>query len=111
MKNKFKILSILIFALTSSLFAQIIPNSYTLTSNSLKKAFSDPSPSGNGVEYIEFMGSDVWIATSVGLSKSTDGGDTWTNYKFGDEGISALGINNDTVWVATWHPIEVAGLC
>ena len=49
------------------------------------------------------MGTDVWIGTSVGLSKSTDEGETWENYKFGEEGISALGIKNDTVWVGTWH--------
>lgn len=96
-----------LFAL--SLFGQNIPASYSLESGGLNKIYSDPSPSGNSVEYIEFMGDDIWIATSVGLSKSEDNGNTWTNYKFGDEGVSALGINNDTVWIATWHPIEADG--
>jgi photosystem II stability/assembly factor-like uncharacterized protein len=94
---------------TLLLFGQIIPTSYSIETNGLSKIYSDPSPSGNSVEYIEFMGDDVWIATSVGLSKSEDGGNTWVNYKFGDEGVSALGIKNDTVWIATWHPIEADG--
>ncbi|MFZ1289439.1 MAG: hypothetical protein WAR79_05085 [Melioribacteraceae bacterium] len=72
----------------------------------MNKILTDTTPSGNAVEYIEFMGTDVWIATTIGLGKSTDGGESWTNYKFGEEGISALAINNDTVWVATWHPLE-----
>ena len=97
---------ILISFIVSISFGQKIPNSYSLEKKSLNKIQSDPNPSGNAVEYIEFMGNDVWIATSTGLSKSTDNGDTWTNYKFGEEGISALGINNDTVWVATWHVLE-----
>lgn len=102
---------ILLFLILTSyvLIAQKIPVSYELNSKGLNKIYSDPTPSGNSVEYIEFMGDDVWIATSVGLSKSEDGGDTWTNYKFGDEGVSALGIKNDTVWIATWHPIEADG--
>lgn len=101
-----KLLITLILSFSSnSIFSQIIPNYFTLDKNELSKAL-DSTPSGNAVEYIEFMDDDVWIATSVGLSKSTDGGENWTNYKFGDEGISALGINKDTVWVATWHPLE-----
>jgi hypothetical protein len=70
---------------------------------------ADITPAGNAVEYIEFMDDDIWIATTIGVSKSVDGGESWTNYEFGEEGISALGINNDTVWVATWHPIESDG--
>jgi len=98
---------LILFALFAvQLFAQKIPNVFTLESKKLNKISLDSTPSGNAVEYIDFMEDDVWIATSVGLSKSSDAGETWTNYKFGDEGISALGINNDTVWVATWHPLE-----
>ncbi|MCB0743586.1 MAG: hypothetical protein KDC67_06760 [Ignavibacteriae bacterium] len=99
-------LSILLGLVSTNLFGQAIPNSIYLERNKLNKIAEDATPSGNAVEYIEFMGTDVWIATSIGLSKSTDAGETWTNYKFGDEGISALGINRDTVWVATWHPLE-----
>jgi photosystem II stability/assembly factor-like uncharacterized protein len=106
MHNLLKILPILVMILYSQSYSQKIPTSITLKNNKLNKVYSDPTPSGNAVEYIKFMNNDVWIATSIGLSKSTDNGETWTNYKFGDEGISALGINNDTVWVATWHPLE-----
>ena len=100
----------LIFILLQvSLTAQKIPTSFDLKNDGLNKIAVDPNPSGNGVEYIEFMGNDIWIATSVGVSKSTDEGETWTNYEFGDEGVSALGIKNDTVWIATWHPLDVDG--
>ena len=108
MRILIKILLLYIFT-ANSIFGQKIPANFTLESNGLSKINSDPSPSGNSVEYIEFMGDDIWIATSVGLSKSEDNGNTWTNYKFEDEGVSALGIKNDTVWIATWHPIEADG--
>ncbi len=100
--------SILIFLtifLVNSL-AQKLPNTFSIEQNNLSKILADPTPSGNAVEYIEFMGTDIWVATTLGLSKSTDGGESWTNYKFGEEGISALAINKDTIWCATWHPLE-----
>lgn len=108
MKRIFSILVLIIILVTQN-FPQKLPTSIHLYNKVLKKVSADPNPSGNSVEYIEFMGDDVWIATSIGLSKSTDNGETWSNYKFGDEGISALGINNDTVWVATWHSIDSGG--
>lgn len=99
----------LLFITSAALFSQKIPVDYKLNLNSLSKINSDPAPSGNSVEYIDFMGDDVWIATSTGLSKTSDGGETWTNFKFDEEGISALAIKNDTVWIATWHAIESDG--
>lgn len=89
-----------------SLLAQKLPNKFTLDKLNMAKILADPTPSGNAVEYIDFMGNDIWVATTLGLGKSTDGGESWTNYKFGEEGISALAINNDTIWCATWHPLE-----
>lgn len=105
-----KIFFITIFLLLNFLInAQKVPSTFSFDRNELRKVTADLSPSGNAVEYINFMDDDVWVGTSIGLSKSTDGGNTWENYEFGDEGISALGIKNDTVWVATWHPIESNG--
>ena len=107
MKKIILILSGILF-LSNGLQAQKIPTSIELYSNGLKK-IDDRTPAGNAVEYIEFMGDDIWIATTVGVSMSEDGGLTWTNHNFGDEGISALGIKNDTVWVATWHSEDFNG--
>ncbi len=102
MIKKFSLLFILL--ISSLLIAQSIPNNFTLTKNkSRSKILSDSAPIGNSVEFIKFMGTDVWIGTSIGLSKSSDGGETWENYTFDDDGISALGIKNDTIWAATWH--------
>ncbi|PID58696.1 MAG: hypothetical protein CR986_07480 [Ignavibacteriae bacterium] len=105
MKKYFKIILSLTFL--ANIYAQELPVSYKLgETQSLNKIAVDKTPVGNSVEYIEFMGDDVWIATSVGVSKTMDGGKTWSNYKFGNEGISALAIKNDTVWVATWHLLK-----
>lgn len=109
MKKFLKISLVSILLIFSENKAQIIPNYYHLNDNKLSKTASEPTPSGNAVEYIEFMGDDIWVATTVGVSKSTNNGETWENYEFGEEGISALGINNDTIWVATWHAIESDG--
>ena len=86
----------------SILFAQKLTFSFKLNENSLKKN-NDLNPAGNSIEFIDFMGDTVWVATTIGVSKTGDNGTTWFNYEFGDEGISALAINNDTIWVATWH--------
>ena len=105
MKKIFLIFSIII---QSVLSAQSFPNMFNLESGNLKK-INDKNPSGNSVEYIDFLGDTVLIATSVGLSKTSDSGITWFNHNFGDEGISALSINKDTIWVATWHNKVING--
>ncbi len=102
MNNSYKIFFGILFV-SVTLLGQQIPNMISLNKSNLQKVNSDPTPSGNSVEHIDFMGSDVWIATSVGLSKSSDGGENWENYSFDNDGISALGINKDTIWVGTWH--------
>jgi len=102
------ILFVIIIVFDNSI-AQNLPTTYNLEKNGLLKILEDPTPGGNGVEYIEFMGEDIWIATSSGVSKSKDNGNSWTNYIFDDNGVSALGIKNDTVWIATWFPKEIDG--
>ncbi len=101
-----RIFFIILISSQSFLLAQSLPFSFELNTNGLNK-INDQTPDGNSVEYIDFMNDTVWIATTVGISKSGDEGETWENYKFGDEGISALGINNDTIWVATWHSEDI----
>ena len=100
-----KIISVLFLFGYFTLFAQKIPFSYSLGFNNLAKT-SDKSPNSNTIEYIEFDKDTIWLGTSNGLSKSTDSGNTWKNISFGEEGISALSINNDTVWCATWHAMN-----
>ncbi len=105
MKKIFLIFSIII---QSFLSAQSLPYKFSLSNSKLEKN-NALSPAGNSVEYIDFMQDTVWIATTVGVSKTGDNGKNWFNYEFGDEGISALSIHNDTVWVATWHNQVING--
>lgn len=100
-----KILKILIVVFSVPLFAQQIPCNFRLDKKPLNK-LADNTPKSNSIEYIKIDKDTVWVGTGGGLSKSTDFGETWQTFEFGDEGISALAINNDTVWVATWHPFE-----
>jgi hypothetical protein len=67
----------------------------------------------NEVEKILIVKDTIWLATSKGLSKSEDYGQTWINYyrheSFGEEGISAIAYHNGTIWAATWHLEDAAG--
>ncbi len=66
----------------------------------------------NTIEKILVNNNLILLATSKGLSKSQDYGDSWINYGsavFKDEGVSAVGYNNGIIWAATWHPQNVSG--
>ncbi len=88
------------------LFAQSVPTSFDLSGRRLGK-LNDSTPASNTIEEILITNNTIWLATSRGLSKSTDNGGTWTNYynddNFGSESVSTVKSNNGTVWAATWH--------
>lgn len=96
----------LLFLLISSTNAQHIPYDFKIGNNSLMKS-DDITPVSNTIEKILVIDNTIWLATSLGLSKSTDNGETWINYyqkePFGEESVSAVGYNNGVVWAATWH--------
>jgi len=104
MKKIFSAFIVLMPMLSS--FAQTIPLEYSLGKNRLSKT-SDQTPASNTIEKILIQDNIIWLATGEGLSKSTDNGDSWTNYfnteKFGTESISAIGYSAGTIWAATWH--------
>jgi hypothetical protein len=49
----------------------------------------------------------IWFGTEKGLSFTFDGGMTWTNFSgysaFNNNGISAIAIKNNTIWVAAYY--------
>ncbi len=72
--------------------------------------FSD-LPAGNIVTNICICNDTVWIGTSKGLSRTTDGGKTWRNYyktpEFGESKISAIACRNGIIWVALARTVKI----
>lgn len=62
-------------------------------------------PAGNSVVEIIWDGKNLWVATSSGLSRTSDGGTTWENFHVTDglnsEEISAMAGKDSLLWVAT----------
>lgn len=103
LRKAFILLSIIFI---SHNYSQELPSNFRIESQSLSK-ISDSTPASNSIERILIQGNTIWLATSDGLSKSTDNGENWTNYyktqPFGDENVSAIGYDNGKIWAATWH--------
>jgi len=100
------LLTYLLVILTFNLFAQQKPTEFNLE----KK--NSNSPNGvtqysNTIEKILVQDNNIWLATSKGLSKSSDNGLSWTNFynieEFGTENISSVGYGNGAIWASTWH--------
>lgn len=110
MKKLLVVFFLELFAVIS--LAQKLPKDYKF-SNTNSQDNLDNLPASNSIEKILFVGDTIWLATSKGLSKSTDYGVTWTNYfkhkDFGEDGISTIGYDNGTIWAATWHMDNFAG--
>ena len=107
--KKFLILSLILLPAVS-LLAQSLPVTYKLEdySKTAKLAkTSDLTPTNNTIEYILTIGDTVLLATSDGVSKSTDNGNSWTTFSDfkpnSQDGISAIGYDHGTIWVGTWH--------
>ena len=86
--------------------AQKLPTYFDFPNNRLQKT-SDFTPTGNSSERIWVDGNTIWLGTGYGLSRSTDNGDSWTNYyktdAFGEESVYAVKTNNGVVWAGKWH--------
>lgn len=88
--------------LCGTLFAQRLPKSFASDA-----AAGEITPKGNTVEKVLLVNDTIWIATSKGLSKSTDRGSSWINYygtpPFGTESVSAVAYGNGIIAASTWH--------
>jgi len=102
--NKYKIYAALLFALCFSISvnAQRLPKSFNIENSA-----GDVSPKGNTVEKVLIVGDTLWVATSKGLSKSTDNGNSWINFygtdAFGNESVSAIAYGSGMLCASTWH--------
>lgn len=111
-----KKLLIIIFLSCGVIFPQFKQLNYRLQEEikSLSK-ISDDTPASNTINDILIVGDTVWIATSRGLSKSTDQGLNWTNYyqnpAFGTESVSALAYDKAThsIWCSLAHSTMAGG--
>ena len=74
---------------------------------------SSPLPAGNSVTDIVVHNDTLWFGSGKGLSRSTDGGRSWTNYyntaAFGTEDIAAIAVRGKEVWVSTAHSVSING--
>jgi len=96
------IIIILLLFIYESIFSQSLPTDFDQEKVQLLKV-TDSSPNSNTIEDILFVNGTIWLATSKGVSKSEDNGKIWESYNFGDDGVSAIGNNNGTIWIATWR--------
>ena len=94
-------------------FAQPLPYNYSLEKSKANK-ISATTPLSNIIEQVLVDEKGIiWLATSRGLSKSTDNGESWINYynteDFGSKGIASIKYNNGIIWAGLWHGIEDLG--
>lgn len=94
---------LVLFITSSALNAQQIPSVFRLNDKSLKKQLSD-SPPGNDIGNIITAGDTVIVATGVGVSLSSNRGESWTNFfnltPADNKSITALNYSNRTIWTA-----------
>ena len=106
----FTLLILLVFMVQTS-FSQKIPKSFNIATTRAASAL-DATPKSNTIEKVLLVGDTIWIASSKGLSKSTNDGIGWTNYydsaEFGTESISAIAFANGIFCASTWHYEETS---
>jgi len=88
----------------------IFLKSYTL--DDTRGEISGTIPS-NSVSHISVRGTAIWIGTSKGLARSSDGGQSWERFanvpQFASKGIFAVAVRGDTVWASTGFSKDVDG--
>lgn len=67
----------------------------------------------NSVSHIAVRGTTLWIGTSNGLARSTDGGRSWESFandaRFSHKGIFSIALSGDTVWTSTGFSQDLQG--
>ena len=108
MKIKILFIFTVLFLSFNFCLAQLKPNTFHLGKTSLAKT-TDENPTSNSINDIITVGDTVWIATSRGISKSTDRGASWINYygskAFGSESSSGIAYKSGLIAASTAHSI------
>jgi hypothetical protein len=101
-----------IILFTTYSLAQKLPTGFRSYYSQMNKV-SETTPQSNSIDRILIQDGTIWLGMGGGLSKSTDNGNSWTNYNnskvFGAEGISAVEKGLGAIWVATYHTEDVSG--
>jgi len=105
---------LLIFTLISiSLFSQNNPFLYKIDGETGSNYNVSENPASNSINDILINGDTIWLASSRGLSRSFDGGNSWTNYyqtdPFGTESVTSIGYYNGVIFASTAHSVERTG--
>ncbi|MFZ4620377.1 MAG: hypothetical protein ACOYNS_07455 [Bacteroidota bacterium] len=107
------LLSILIFLLAIGTVQAQKRSLYARTFEMTQSSAGSPLQAGNSITDVVVSHDTIWLGTGKGLSRSTDGGRSWTNYyntpAFGTEDISAVAFRGKDVWAATAHTVDKDG--
>jgi photosystem II stability/assembly factor-like uncharacterized protein len=117
MRLRFSIMTrcLMLLLLTSGFGAMVYPQAKLLRTFGLDQSTGTISPAlpSNSVSHIAISRSYLWIGTSKGLARSSNGGRTWESFgnasEFKSLGIFAISLRGDTVWTATGYTKDVDG--
>lgn len=74
---------------------------------------ASPTLPNNSISHLANDGSIVYVGTSKGLARTTDGGGTWESFRsvpaFVNDGIFSLAVRSDIIWTATGFNKRVEG--
>jgi len=69
-------------------------------------------PLSNAIYHIALSNDTLWFGTSKGLSKTTNGGRDWTNFRgtpeFANDGIFSLAVRHNIIWASTAYDKETS---